>query len=132
MGETLTYSTTNRSGYKEYRTDPAKCSVCPLLEQWTSTKQRTIQRHVWEDFKEQVLQNRQSETGAAVYRLRSQTIERSFADAKELHGLRRCRFHGRNKTQLVWSGRSVWNLVLAYFTIVNFRASIKQLYFNKI
>jgi transposase len=99
MGETLTYSTTNRSGYKEYRSDPAKCSVCPLLEKCTSTKQRTIQRHVWEDFKEQVLQNRQSETGLAVYRLRSQTIERSFADAKELHGLRRCRFRGRNKTQ---------------------------------
>jgi hypothetical protein len=99
MGETLTYSTTNRSGYREYKSDSAKCSVCPLLEQCTSTKQRTIQRHVWEDFKEQVLRNKRSETGAAVYKLRSQTIERSFADAKELHGLRRCRFHGKDKTQ---------------------------------
>jgi transposase len=98
-GESLTYSTTNRSGYREYRSDPEKCTVCPMLEQCTSTKQRTIQRHIWEDFKEQVAQNRQSENGVAVYKLRCQTIERSFADAKELHGLRRCRFRGKEKTK---------------------------------
>jgi transposase len=98
-GESLTYSTTNRSGYKEYKSDTTKCADCPMLEKCTSTKQRTIQRHVWEDSKEQVIQNRQSENGAAVYKLRSQTIERSFADAKELHGLRRCRFRGKEKTQ---------------------------------
>jgi hypothetical protein len=31
--------------------------------------------------------------------LRYQTIERNFADAKELHGLRYCRFRGREKVQ---------------------------------
>jgi transposase len=100
-GETLTYVTTNRSGYKEYRSDPSTCKVCALQDQCTSRidKQRTIQRHVWEAYKEQVVRNRQSETGETVYRLRCQTIERSFADAKELHGLRRCRFRGRYKTQ---------------------------------
>jgi transposase len=98
-GESLTYSNTNRSGYKEYKSDPAKCTVCPMLDQCTSTKQRIIQRHIWEDFKEQVTRNKQSENGAAVYKLRCQTIERSFADAKELHGLRRCRFRGKEKTQ---------------------------------
>lgn len=101
IGQKLTYVTTNRSGYKEYRSDPSVCSNCPLQEQCTSraVKQRTIQRHVWEGYKEQVIRNRQSETGATVYRLRCQTIERSFADAKELHGLRRCRFRGKDKTQ---------------------------------
>lgn len=39
------------------------------------------------------VQNLQSENGKAVYALRAQTIERSFADAKVLHGLRYCRFH---------------------------------------
>ena len=70
-----------------------------MSEQCISTNQRTIQRHVWEDFKEQVIQNRQSENGMVVYKLRCQTIERSFADAKELHGLRRCRFRGIEKTK---------------------------------
>lgn len=100
MGEKLTYTTTNRSGFREYKSDAAVCEACPLLEQCTATKkQRKIQRHIWEDFKEQVVQNKQSENGIAVYKLRSQTIERSFADAKELHGLRRCRFRGIEKTR---------------------------------
>ena len=64
-----------------------------------SAKQQVIQRHVWEDFKEQVTRNKQSENGTAVYKLRCKTIERSFADAKVLHGLRRCRFRGQSKTQ---------------------------------
>jgi transposase len=100
-GHTLTYATTNRSGYREYRSDKATCSECPLQDQCSAnaSKQRTIQRHVWETYKEKVGQNRQSEVGKVVYPLRSQTIERSFADAKELHGLRRCRFRGREKTQ---------------------------------
>lgn len=98
-GEILIYSTTNRSGYQEYRSNPDKCGVCPIHDQCTSSKQRTIQRHIWEDCKEQVIKNRQSENGEAVYKFRSQTIERSFADAKELHGLRRCRFRGREKAQ---------------------------------
>jgi hypothetical protein len=37
--------------------------------------------------------------GKYLYRLRYQTIERSFADAKELHGPRYCRFRGKEKVQ---------------------------------
>ena len=100
-GETLTYSTTNRNGYKEYKSDLTKCAKCPLNNQCKSRvdQQRVIQRHIWEDAKEQALSYRQSESGKAVYRLRSQTIERSFADAKELHGLRRCRMRGKQNVQ---------------------------------
>jgi transposase len=100
-GKTLTYGTTNRQGYKEYRSDSDVCKECPFLEQCTSSagKQRIIQRHVWETHKEKVVQNRQSEIGNNIYKLRCQTIERSFADAKTLHGLRRCRFRGKEKTQ---------------------------------
>ncbi|WP_261800592.1 transposase [Paenibacillus sp. PAMC21692] len=32
-------------------------------------------------------------------RTRYQTIERCFADARELHVLRYCRYHGRKKVQ---------------------------------
>jgi transposase len=100
-GKTLDYFTTNRSGYQEYRSNKVQCGECPLRDQCITNvnKQRTIQRHLWESYKEQVDQNRQSEAGKAVYHLRSQTIERSFADAKQLHGLRRCRFRGLEKTQ---------------------------------
>lgn len=101
QGEQLTYATTNRAGYREYKSDPARCSACPLLGQCTNNanQQRVIQRHVWEDSKEQVAQYRNSATGKALMRLRSHTIERSFADAKVLHGYRRCRMRGREKAQ---------------------------------
>ncbi len=100
-GKTLTYGTTNRQGYKEYRSVSDKCKECPFLKQCTSSanKQRIIQRHIWETHKEKVVQNRQSKIGNDIYQLRCQTIERSFADAKTLHGLRYCRFRGKEKTQ---------------------------------
>jgi transposase len=98
-GEVLNYSTTNRSGYKEYKSDVVTCAACVSLEQCHSSNERKIQRHVWEEYKEQVTRNRQSELGVEMYKWRSQTIERSFADAKELHGLRRCRFRGKEKAQ---------------------------------
>lgn len=100
-GIPLTYRTTNRNGYKEYRSDPSICSQCPLLEECTSNQkhQRKIQRHVWEAFKERVEHIYQSSAGRSLYKLRSRTIERSFADAKELHGLRRSRLRGRANVQ---------------------------------
>jgi transposase len=100
-GKTLTYGNTNRQGYKEYRSDSNVCKECPFLEKCTSNanKQRIIQRHIWESYKEKVVHNRQSKDGNDIYQLRCQTIERSFADAKTLHGLRYCRFRGKEKTQ---------------------------------
>ncbi|MBG9762206.1 transposase, partial [Paenibacillus polymyxa] len=60
---------------------------------------KVIIRHVWENSKEWVRQNRLSESGRYLYRLRYQTIERSFADSKELHGLRYCRLRGKANVQ---------------------------------
>ncbi len=98
-GKTLNYGTTNRQGYKEYRSDSDVCKECPFLKQCTSSanKQRIIQRHIWETYKERVVQNRQSQIGNDIYQLRCQTIERSFADAKTLHGLRRCQVPEKRK-----------------------------------
>ncbi|SDD02276.1 Transposase DDE domain-containing protein, partial [Melghirimyces thermohalophilus] len=56
-------------------------------------------RHVWEKHKEKVRAHRLSSTGKYLYKKRKETIERSFADAKELHGLRYCRLRGREKVQ---------------------------------
>lgn len=97
----LKYSTTDREGYRQYKSDPQICKDCPLLQECTRSrnKQKVITRHVWQDSKEWVKQNGRSRSGKYLYRLRYQTVERSFADAKELHGLRYCRFRGKKKVE---------------------------------
>ncbi|MFZ3580513.1 IS1182 family transposase, partial [Virgibacillus sp. DJP39] len=95
-GETLPYSTTNREGYREYKSNPHNCKNCPLLDQCTRSKnhQKVVTRHVWEDYKEKIRQNRLSPSGKILYKFRKEKIERSFADSKQLHGLRYCRLRG--------------------------------------
>ncbi|WP_157788994.1 transposase, partial [Rhodococcus rhodochrous] len=97
----LAYSTTDRNGYRMYKSNKEICKACPMLTMCTRSKnhQKVITRHVWEESKEWVRQNRLSKSGKYLYRLRYQTIERSFADAKELHGLRYCRLRGRENVQ---------------------------------
>jgi hypothetical protein len=92
----LKYMTTNRQGHRQYASDPEKCSACPMLEKCTRSKnkRKILTRHVWEDSKEWVRANRLSKSGKYLYRKRKETIERSFADAKELHGFRYCRLRG--------------------------------------
>ncbi|WP_099352057.1 IS1182 family transposase [Fredinandcohnia onubensis] len=94
--EELTYRSTTREGYREYKSDSKKCSTCPLLEQCTRSrnKQKVVTRHVWEDHKDKVRLNRLSPEGKVLYKYRKETVERSFADSKELHGLRYCRLRG--------------------------------------
>lgn len=44
-------------------------------------------------------QHKRTSEGKQLYKLRSSTIERSFADAKELHGYRYARFRGVKSVQ---------------------------------
>ncbi len=100
-GQDLTYRTTNREGYREYRSDPTQCRDCPLLGQCTSNAQqvKTVTRHVWEDFREKIDARRLTPEGKALYKRRKETIERSFADAKQLHGQRYIRMRGLLRAQ---------------------------------
>lgn len=95
-GSTLSYRTTNREGYREYKSDPSTCTNCLLLPYCTRSRnhQKTLTRHVWEDSREELRQHRLSEHGKVIYKRRKETIERSFADAKELHGMRYARMRG--------------------------------------
>lgn len=95
-GQMLSYQTTNREGYQVYVSDSTICAGCEKLSSCTRSKkhQKVILRHVWESDKEQIRENRLSDQGKAVAHRRQQTIERSFADAKELHGFRYARFRG--------------------------------------
>ncbi|WP_035509833.1 IS1182 family transposase [Halobacillus karajensis] len=101
QGEELRYGTTDRDGYRHYKSDPQQCETCPLLTQCTQNQnhQKTITRHVWEEDKEQVRLNRLSNEGKWIYRMRKEKVERSFADSKELHGLRYCRLRGKEKVK---------------------------------
>lgn len=61
--------------------------------------QKVVTRHLWEDFKEAINANRLTDLGKRRYARRKETVERSFADAKELHGHRYARFRGLAKVQ---------------------------------
>ena len=86
----LKYSTTNRDGYREYKSNPSVCRNCPKIEVCTHSKnhQKVVQKHIWDGYIERAEDFRHSPQGNATYTRRSQTIERVFADAKEKHGMR--------------------------------------------
>jgi hypothetical protein len=54
-------------------------------------------RHVWERAKEAVNARRLTEWGKRIYARRKETVERSFADAKQLHGHRYAKMRGLRK-----------------------------------
>ena len=95
----LEYKTTTREGYKEYVSNPEHCKDCGHRGRCLTGKndRRVIRRHVWEEHKDQVIKFLKSDRGKHIYQRRRETIERSFADSKELHGLRYCRMRGLSK-----------------------------------
>ena len=95
-GQMLRYATTNRDGYRHYHSDPARCRTCPRLSICTRNQhhRKTVTRHVWEDAKERVDSRRLEPVGKRLYVRRKETVERSFADAKRLHGYRYARMRG--------------------------------------
>ena len=95
----LEYRTTNREGYREYACKAEYCSKCEKKDNCLSKKsnKKIVYRHVWEDHKDEVIKFTKTEKGKWLYKRRKETIERSFADSKELHGLRYARFRGIKK-----------------------------------
>ena len=93
-GQFLPYASTNREGYRQYRSDPKQCAKCPLLASCTSARnhKREINRHIWQDARDTTNKNRLTPYGKKIYKRRQETVERSFADAKQLHGHRYARF----------------------------------------
>lgn len=88
--QVLPYRTTDRKGYRIFTSNPAICASCPDLARCTKSRnhQKTVTKHIWEDYIEQAEDFRHSPAGKESYSLRSETIERVFADAKEKHGMR--------------------------------------------
>lgn len=102
MGCMLTYRTVDREGKRHYRSRRQDCQGCPLQADCLSPTSRTrvITRHIWQDQKDLVALNRRTPEGKTIFRLRHTTVERSFADAKELHGYRYAKFRGQTSVQI--------------------------------
>lgn len=92
----LNYRTTIRDGYSEYVSNKKICENCPRKMSCISSSdgKRTIRRHVWEEHKEKAKEFLRTEKGKELYQMRKEKIERSFADSKELHGLRYAHLRG--------------------------------------
>lgn len=102
QGQQLLYKTTSREGYRHYHSSPEVCAQYPRLIDCTQSKnsQKVVTRHVWEGSKERANQRWLTAWGKKVYARRKETVERSFADAKQHHGHRYARFRGLMKVQM--------------------------------
>ncbi len=92
----LNYSTTNRNGYREYKSNPCICENCPSIGKCTHSRnyQKVVTWHIWSDYMELVEDYRHTPEYKELYTHRKETIERVFADAKEKHGMRYTPYRG--------------------------------------
>ena len=118
-GKHLYWKTTNRTGYREYWSSSKDCANCPRKSECMSekAKRRLVTRHVWQDALEEVTWFTKTTIGRRIYSWRKQTIERSFAEAKENHGLRFARMLGiqnmREQCFLTAAAQNIKRLVMA-------------------
>ena len=98
----LKYSTTNRDGYREYKSNPHDCAKCPYLHQCTESQnhQKIVTRHIWEDYVEITEAIRHTLGMKDLYNKRKETIERLFGTAKENHGFRYTQMYGKARMQM--------------------------------
>ena len=98
----LRYSTTNREGYREYKSCGMTCENCQFLHKCTESRNhvKVITRHIWEDYMEKCEDIRHSEGIKELYAQRKETIERLFGTAKESHGFRYTNMIGKARMQM--------------------------------
>ena len=100
--QVLAYRTTNRDGYREYKSCGTTCAACPYLSQCTESKDhvKLITRHVWEPYMEMCEDIRHTIGMKELYSQRKQTIERLFGTAKENHGFRYTQMFGKARMEM--------------------------------
>jgi transposase len=129
--QVLSYRTTNRDGYREYRSDPRICVNCPTRHLCTHSKDyvKTVQRHIWKDYEDLADDVRYTPKYQRLYKRRKETIERVFADAKEKHAMRYTQYRGlaqvSNWVKLKFAAMNLkklacwlWKEKLAPFTLI--------------
>jgi transposase len=95
----------NQAVYESrYRQKGGMCQTCPLAAQCLSrgAKARTIQRLDGQELVEELRAKMETDEGKNARLVRSQTVERGFADTKLHRGIRRfhCRTLARAKTEI--------------------------------
>ena len=100
--QVLKYSTTNRDGYREYKSCGTVCASCPYLSQCTESKThvKIVTRHIWEEYMEKCEDIRHTTRMKQLYELRKETIERIFGTAKENHGFRYTQMYGKARMEM--------------------------------
>lgn len=100
--KTLKYSTTNREGYREYKSLGYLCESCPYLKQCTESKEhvKLLTRHIWEPYMELCEDIRHTQGMKELYGHRKETIERLFGTAKENHGFRYTQMIGKARMEM--------------------------------
>lgn len=98
----LKYSTTNRDGYREFKSDPKNFMNCPLIQYCTESQkhQKVITRHVWDSAIEYCEDIRLTPDGKRIYAERKESIERLFGTAKEFHFFRYTNMCGTEKMEM--------------------------------
>ena len=98
----LEYSTTNKDGYREYKSNGHICKGCPYLSQCTNSQNhvKVFTRHIWEDYMETCEDIRHTLGMKDLYKKRKETIERLFGTAKENHGFRYTQMYGKARMEM--------------------------------
>ena len=94
--QALNYSTTNREGYREFKSKGMICKSCPTRHLCTENRtcEKTVTKHLWSDYLETVEDIRHTPRYKELYDRRKETIERVFADAKEKYAMRYTPYRG--------------------------------------
>lgn len=117
----LYWRTTTREGYRQYSCDSKICRGCPRRSECfgASMTRKMVTRHVWQDALDAVTAFTKTATGRRLYAWRKETIERSFAEAKENHGLRYARMLGKQNMReqcfLTATIQNIKRMVAAFF-----------------
>ena len=100
--QVLAYHTTNRSGYREYKSCGIVCEGCLYLKQCTESRDhvKVVTRHIWEPYMEKCEDIRHTIGMKEVYAQRKETVERLFGTAKENHGFRYTQMIGKARMEM--------------------------------
>jgi len=100
--QVLNYSTTNREGYREYKSCGSTCADCPYLAQCTNSRNhvKVVTQHIWDGYMERAEELRCTLGMKELYSHRKETIERIFGTAKENHGFRYTQMYGKARMEM--------------------------------
>lgn len=86
----------DKQGYMTYHCTN-NCKGCPTPCYSASETKKTFRRHIHQYLRDKNTIRRLSDEGKEIYARRKETVERSFAGAKQNHGLRWTLYRGQKK-----------------------------------